>query len=199
MNLKIKTYVGKEILQIIPELAKLRIKVFYEWPYIYDGDIEYEEKYLKVYTDSPKSFVAVAYDGQKAIGATTAIPLQDESVDFQRPLENVGVDISKVFYFGESILLGEYRGLGIGVEFFKLREEHARRSLETLGLICFATVEREDEHPLCPQDYKSLESFWLNRGYLPKEDIKLSLSWKDRDQEYETKKLLKFWFKELVR
>jgi hypothetical protein len=33
----------------IPELARLRMEIFHEYPFLYAGDVEYEYRYLKKY------------------------------------------------------------------------------------------------------------------------------------------------------
>ncbi len=39
----------EELAACIDDLADLRISVFREYPYLYDGNLEYEKKYLKQY------------------------------------------------------------------------------------------------------------------------------------------------------
>lgn len=34
---------GKDIAPLIPRLAELRIKVFHDFPYLYEGSLEYEK------------------------------------------------------------------------------------------------------------------------------------------------------------
>ena len=48
-TLDVKSITGEEIHSILPDLARLRIIVFRDWPYLYDGTLEYEEKYLKTF------------------------------------------------------------------------------------------------------------------------------------------------------
>jgi hypothetical protein len=45
----IKTVSGKDFEPYLLRLANLRIKIFREYPYLYDGNIEDEKQYL-VYT-----------------------------------------------------------------------------------------------------------------------------------------------------
>lgn len=40
----LKQVTGAELASVVPELARLRIRVFREFPYLYDGTWEYEEK-----------------------------------------------------------------------------------------------------------------------------------------------------------
>jgi len=46
MALEVKSLIGNEINSVLPDLARLRITVFRDWPYLYDGTLDYEEKYL---------------------------------------------------------------------------------------------------------------------------------------------------------
>jgi len=51
---------GKEILPYLTELAHLRMTVFKEYPYLYEGDLAYEEKYLQTYADCNESIMVLA-------------------------------------------------------------------------------------------------------------------------------------------
>ncbi len=62
-----------------------------------------------------------------------------------------GYDPAEVFYLGESVLLSEYCGRGIGVRFFEQREAHARALASDLAspfgpLRWFAFEEHRQEH-----------------------------------------------------
>ena len=72
MAVTIEALTGVEILSAINELAALRITVFAEWPYLYDGDDEYEREYLREFVDAPDGVLVAAYDGPKIVGAATA-------------------------------------------------------------------------------------------------------------------------------
>ena len=48
-GLEITSLKGKQILDHIDKLAQLRIAIFKEYPYLYDGNFLYEQKYLKTY------------------------------------------------------------------------------------------------------------------------------------------------------
>jgi hypothetical protein len=67
---------------------------------LYDGTIEYEQKYLQTYIDHPDSVIVLAFDdeGNVIVGASTAIPMRDETTELQKPFLEHGYDINKVFY-----------------------------------------------------------------------------------------------------
>lgn len=183
---------GADISAHVGELAELRIRVFRDFPYLYDGDIDYEREYLSTYTRSSRSLAFLVHDGKRLVGATTALPLIDEEPAFRKPLEAAGFDVSSVFYFGESLLLPEYRGRGLGHAFFDAREAWARAAGD-YQTACFCAVQRAEEHPLRPRGYRPLDKFWRKRGYTRREDISAVYSWQDVNESAETQKRLVFW------
>ncbi|HVJ62207.1 MAG TPA: GNAT family N-acetyltransferase, partial [Tahibacter sp.] len=103
--LKIENYTGAAVAPHLDAVAALRIGVFRDWPYLYDGDADYEARYLATYTRSPRSLFVLVFDGDAVVGASTALPLADETDAFRQPFEARGLDVGGVFYFGESVLL----------------------------------------------------------------------------------------------
>ena len=195
-NIEIVPLRGNEALDYIPALAKLRIEVFREFPYLYDGTTKYEENYLRTYIESPDSVIVLAMDGGKVVGASTALPMRDETIEFQRPFLDQGYDIKRIFYFGESVLQKPYRGQGVGVAFFNAREEHAQK-VGDFDIYCFCAVDRPADHPLRPAGYKSLDGFWNHRGYTKHPELSTVYKWKDIDQAAETEKKMVFWLRHL--
>ncbi len=52
--------------------------------------------------------------------------LVDAGLEFQQPFTLDQIPLDTIYYLGESVLLREYRGQGIGKRFFELREQQAR-------------------------------------------------------------------------
>ena len=194
-NIRIERHSGAALLPYIPELARLRIEVFRDFPYLYDGTLEYEQKYLQTYIDNPESVIVLALDDKQVVGASTAIPMKDETPELQKPFIEHGYDLNQVFYCSESVLNKAYRGLGIGVRFFEEREAHAAE-LGGFEHITFCCVERPIDHPRRPADYVPLDKFWNKRGYVKHPELQTRYVWKDIDDEEETPKLMTFWLKE---
>lgn len=192
----IEAMTGPRLHKHIPALAKLRLTVFREFPYLYDGDMAYEENYLRTYIESPESLIVLIFDGQKVVGASTGLPMAHEEENFKQPFVAHGYDPEKIFYFGESVLLPDYRGRGLGVKFFEEREKYAR-SLGRFELCTFCAVVRPEDHPRRPADYQPLDGFWERRGYTKHSELQTTYTWQDLDEEVETPKPMVFWLKQL--
>ena len=184
---------GAAMLPYIEDLARLRIEVFREYPYLYDGDMDYEMRYLDTFRQAPDSLLVLVQDGEEIVGASTALPLEFESDNVRQPLEEAGYDAGKVFYFGESVLSRPYRGRGLGVRFFEERERWARQ-LGRFGWLVFCAVVRPEDHPLRPESYRPLDDFWRRRGFHPTGQY-CSMSWQDLGESAESSKSLRFWLK----
>ena len=195
MTLQIAPAPLADIPGLLPELARLRIEVFREWPYLYDGDAAYEERYLSAYAESPDALIVTARDGDRLVGAATGTPLRDHDPEFAAPLIAAGFDPSDVFYCAESVLLPSYRGQGAGHAFFDHREAHARAGGFTFAAFC--AVVRPDDHPSRPADYRPLNAFWAKRGYAPLEGAFVTYSWCDLGEDAETEKPMQVWIRRL--
>ena len=180
-----------EVAEVLPDLARLRIKVFRDWPYLYDGDLSYEENYLQPYAADDQAVVIGAYDEGRLVGASTGMPLLKHDEDFAAAFKGNDFDLQRLFYCAESVLLPQYRGQGLGHVFFDIREEAARKMGCTYCAFC--AVERPSDHPARPAEYRPLDTFWLGRGYKKLQGIEAQFHWKDLGEKTESIKSLQFW------
>lgn len=196
MSLKVLRLKGGEIRPYVMELAKLRLAIFKEFPYLYEGSIEDELEYMKIYMHSPDSIMIVALDNQKAVGIATAMPLKQFTItECQKPFLDLSMNISDIFYFGESVLDKNYRGQGIYRQFFQEREAAAKAYGS--HTVTFCAVERSKNHPHCPQNYRSLDKVWEHFGYKKHPEILTYFVWKDIGDKHKTAKPMIFWMKQL--
>ena len=194
--IEIKTFAGAQIAPYLDAVAALRIAVFRDWPYLYAGDSAYESRYLATYSRSPESLFVLAFDGERVIGASTGIPLADESENFKQPFAARSIAARDVFYFGESVLLQQYRGQGIGHRFFDEREGYARR-LARFQMTAFCSVERDASDPRRPPAYTPNDEFWRKRGYARQDDMFCAIEWQEIDAAGACSHDLRFWLRPL--
>ena len=193
MTLRVDSLDTDDFAAVLPSLARLRITVFRDWPYLYDGDPAYEERYLATYAKSDGAVIVTVRDGDEVVGAATGAPLGEHDTAFAEPLARAGYDPGDVFYCAESVLLPAYRGRGLGHVFFDRRETHAR----ALGLThtAFCAVIRPADHPARPADYRPLDPFWRARGYAPCPGLTVRYPWRDLGMDEETEKQMQVWMR----
>lgn len=193
----VRCFAGNAVAPYMDDLARLRISIFRQWPYLYEGNASFEQEYLETYLRSWRSVVVLAFDGGRVVGASTGVPLTDEIAAFREPFRGGVIDANEVFYCGESILLPAYRGRGIGHRFFHEREAHARM-LGGMHWTAFCVVDRAADDPRRPPFQRELEPFWTKRGYKPRPELKVSLSWPEVGQG-EQMHTMTYWMRSLER
>jgi GNAT superfamily N-acetyltransferase len=195
VSLAVEAFEGGAIRPFLPALAALRIEVFRAFPYLYEGSLAYEQRYLESYATCAQSVVVVARDADSVVGASTALPLGAHGEGMGPVFQAAGIDPARVFYLGESVLLAAYRGQGVGHAFFDQREAAARR--HGFALCAFCAVERPAQHPARPADYVPHDAFWQRRGYRRTPELAAQFAWRDLGQAEESEKRMVFWLKEL--
>lgn len=194
--MEIRTVTGPDMTQWLNEVARLRIQVFRAYPYLYDGDPDYEARYLAQFATAPDSTLVLALNDDRVVGCATAMAMRGADAEFRRPFEQAGEETERFFYFGESVLEPAFRGQGIGHRFFDAREARARECGARFATFC--AVQRPADHPDRPGDYRPLDAFWQGRGYRRRDDLGTRFAWKDIGQAEETAKPMVFWTRELA-
>lgn len=194
-RLLIETLTGSAICGHVDALAALRIGVFREWPYLYEGSQAYERRYLERYGDCADSVVVLARDGGAVVGASTGLPLLAADADFQAAFTGTDYVPEEVYYFGESVLLPDYRGQGAGRRFFEERQAQARACGAAWAAFC--AVERGADDARRPPAYRPLDAFWKRLGYVKQPGMQAHFDWKEVGQAEESRHALTFWLKPL--
>lgn len=195
MTIRVTPLTGADLQAALPDLAALRIAVFAAWPYLYAGSEDYEREYLAEFTAAPDAVLVAAFDGGRIVGAATASPLAAQDDYIRAPFDAAGIDPGGVFYFGESVLLPQYRGQGIGHAFFDHREAAARGWGASHAGFC--AVVRPADHPDRPADYVPLDAFWTRRGYAPVPGMIGTFHWQDHGEAAESGKPMQYWLRAL--
>ncbi|CAH2030267.1 GNAT family N-acetyltransferase [Trichlorobacter ammonificans] len=175
------------------DLAGLRLTIFREYPYLYDGRLEDERHYLSHYADHGS--VLAALDGGTIVGAITGMPLDREPPDFTRPFRNAGRDPAQYYYIGELLLQAPYRGSGLGSRMLAQFEQQIRQAARFTQACC-ATVVRPDDHPLRPAGFRPVEPFCRRHGYAPVPGAVVQVAWRQLDGT-RPRNSLQYWEKTL--
>lgn len=194
MELAVRTLTGEALRAALPDLARLRVAVFRDWPYLYDGDAEYEARYLRDWARSDGAALIGVFDETAMVGAATATLMEDAAPEFAEPFRRLGWPLEEILYLGESVLLPERRGQGLGHAFFDAREAHGRALGRRRAVFC--AVLRAPDDPRRPPGYSPLDPFWRKRGYAPL-DIETSFDWRELGAAEESPHRMRFWARRL--
>jgi GNAT superfamily N-acetyltransferase len=194
-SIAIKLLKGKEIIPFLSDLASLRISVFNEYPYLYVGDAEYEKYYLSTYAQCMDFVLVLIKDGEKVIGASTALPLKHETDYCKKAFAKSIYNVNDIFYLGESVLLPKYRKKGLYKSLFKYREEAAKA--QGYKYASFCAVNRISNDPRQPDYYMPLDPVWEKYGYSKPQDVKAYFTWKEIGEDQQSEKEMTFWIKKI--
>ncbi len=195
-DIHVRTFTGPALKTYLHSIAKLRVDVFREYPYMEEPNLNQETLELKKYLMSKESIGVLIFDNTTLVGVSLGLPLSLAREEVRKPFFDHFGDISSYFYFGESALLKHYRNRGIGHHFFDMREAHVRQ-LKKYKHICFFDPVRPEFDRFKPADYLPLHDFWRKRGYVHCPDLHCRLTWKELHEQEPTEKLLSFWIKDL--
>lgn len=194
--IEVKTFTGTDASDWVDPVTDLRMRVLRDWPYLYAGDRAYLARRVATYAKSPHGLFVLAFDESRLVGASTAMPLSGERYALQQPFRNRDIAVDEVFYFGESVLLKEYRGLGLGHRFFDERERHARR-LGQYKMSAFCAVERALDDPRRPIPHRPNSPFWMRRGYQRQDDMFSDIDWPVVGGDQPERHRMRIWLRAL--
>lgn len=186
---------GSAVEDCLNDIASLRIEIFREFPYLYDGRREDELHYLKLYSATHESFVIIVNDGEKVAGAATGMPLRHEATELVEPFNGTSYPVDEVYYVGELLFYPAYRNRGLGLRLVAQIVQQIS-FLGTYRYLTCATVVRPDDHPLRPADYIPIDRFLAHTGFNPLPEITTSFTWLETDGVRRSHPM-NFWIKEL--
>lgn len=196
-DITIKILRGQEMKPYLNMAAQWRIQEFKSFPYLYEGNLEYENMYMHECEKNSEATLIVGERGDEILGFTTGIPIGTMS-DLLKSLRDKLPNAHEYYYLAECIFAPTARGRGFAQKGIKLFEELVRE----LGYkkICFLTVIRDDNHPLKPKGYLNKDPIWQRWKY-QKTDLILEFPWPTIQADGSVIDFLnpmRFWEKDIV-
>jgi GNAT superfamily N-acetyltransferase len=122
--------------------------------------------------------------------------LKFEEDEFKKPFLAQAMQPDTVMYFGESVLLPDYRGLGIGKAFLQKRIDYAQ-NYPDIQWSAFCAVRRAADDPRRPSAYRLLDTLWQSFGFHPAPGMRTTYHWKEIGQPKETDQDMQFWLRSI--
>ncbi|MEK6627422.1 MAG: GNAT family N-acetyltransferase [Bdellovibrionota bacterium] len=196
----VETIKSDHLIFYLNAIAAFRIKYFREFPYLYEGNLEYEQKYISGFAKNPKALLLIIKSDDEIVGVSTAIPLiSDADIlgNASKKFTEKKLNPKEFYYYGEVVIKPEHRGQGIASYLMRKQETFAK----DLGYkkISLATVVRDKNDPRTPKDYVSTDEVWKAVGF-KKEEIFINYEWPTILSNNTIKSIdnqMVFWTKEL--
>ena len=187
---------GATIADGLNDMATLRLDIFQEYPYLYQGGREDELNYLSTYAEAPDACAILAYDGSSIIGAATGMPLIHEDAQMLDAFAGTTLPLNEIYYVGELLFRPPYRNCGLGQKLLAQLESHIR-SLGSYRTLTCATVKRPDDHPSRPPDYIPITQFLARTGFARLPGVTTHFRWRETDG-VKRDHCMQFWGKESI-
>ena len=171
---------GAQIHDCLEDIAQLRLAIFKEYPYLYDGRLQDELEYLRHYAAHGEAIAIIAFCANNIAGAVTAIPLHCESNDMTAPFAATSYPVERVYYIGELLFYQDYRNQGLGTRLLSRIEQHVRKQM-SYDYLASATVVRPDNDPLCPEGYVPIKRFLDRNRFVKLPGVTTHFTWKETD------------------
>ena len=186
---------GSQIQEYLEKIAHLRLTIFKEFPYLYDGQLKDELEYLQHYAEQEQATAIIASCDDQLAGAVTAIPLQYESEEMTSPFSTMQYPVERTIYICELLFYPDYRNKGLGTRLLSRIEQHYRGQ-KNYQYLTSATVMRPDDHPHRPDGYVPIERFLQRNRFEKMPGVTTHFTWKEIDGARRNHEM-QFWIKTL--
>lgn len=194
-----KLFFGAQIGEHAREISPL-LSIYGEWPYLYRQlnpleDVTYIQER---YAEQPDSIVCIAYQGDKVIGAAMGVPLTQAPQHYRDAFPE-NERRPDVFYWGELVVLKEFRGEHIASGIYNKMGRHVIDSGKYKA-ICFASLERDAHYRLRhlqPADYVPLDDLWKRLGFEKRPEIAMQGKWTVLGDSEDSFHEMFYWWKKL--
>lgn len=190
-DIEVKILKSNEAGPYLDQIIKLQTSNFEQFPYLYssskEGDLYYISPYLK---SSNSTFMLLLYQ-KELVGLSLSIPLPESFQDIKELFTENKLDINQYLYVGTITLSEKIRNWYLVYDVMKTHYKTATN----LGLsyLTALTVDRPDDHPMRPLNYRSPDKLWQRFGWHKYSSLKLQSNWIQTDTNQEESNTLSIW------
>lgn len=172
--MQIKIYTPETMLEKSREIGALRIEIFREWPYLYEGEIEEASTYLKDYIKDESGRLITLENEGEILGMVTGIAVAFYDAHL------LAETSPRYYYWGDFILKKAYRGHQLGQQLF----DAAREVFKTLDFdtLLMAMIKRDAFDPRRPKEARDMREFAKKVGF-KSNGVSLFYKWREIGEE----------------
>lgn len=191
----LETVQGSETKLYLPKLIELRVSFFRNYPYFYEGNLENEEKYVRLYANSEDSLLTVAKQGHEVIGIIAGLPLVDSQTENKKLFDSKEIPAASTFFLGEIVMAEKHHNNHLGQKLYHQLEESLKK-LKKYDTVLVCEVERNDSKQ--KTDARSAATEWNDKGFIKRPELNVHYAWQEIGDAEQTNHLMVFWKKALL-
>ena len=193
-TITIETLRGDQTSLYLPALIELRLSFFRNYPYFYEGNVEEEKNYVRMYADSKDSLLSVAKKGEEVIAVIAGIPLLESQSENSKLFNSKDIPAASTFYIGEIVIAEKYQNDNLGHTLYQ-QFEKSIKELEKYDTLLVCEVERDDSKMKASSSTAEVD--WEERGFTRQEELNAHYFWREIGETEKRDHLMAFWKKVL--
>ena len=192
-TLRIESLSGSAATAKLGEWARLRIEIFSEYPYLYEGATKGEQAYLSTYLRTPRARILGLFEGAHVGGMATMAPL-DACEDFAEDVvKATGLAPKTCLYVGDIIFEPRYRGRGLFNVCFNAAEDWGRA--HGFSHIVAAAIRTSPTDAGRPQDYRPIAGLFARVGLEKLSGVSMTATYPSTLSHRPEPHVLEYWHK----
>lgn len=176
-SILITLMLGSQIASFSNQIVLTIIETFKHYPYLLEGEYDYNQQYFKEITTSNHGGLALATLKEEFAGFLMGCPLaarQEQFADAFEIFKKNNFTASDYYLFTDVVVLPKFQNKKIASNLFAYFEEWVK-SWGYKG-ICLFIIQHNEDHALKPVDYKNIDDFYAKLGYT-KTEIQSISTW----------------------
>ena len=195
-SIAIEVLKGNEVIPHLKRLIEIRLSFYRDYPYLYDGSIEDEENYLRMYGNSENTLLVVAKRDDEVVGAILGLPLPESPEENKEAFQDLEISPEDLFYLGDNIVIRELK-IGNVQEQMYHQFEGAVNHLKKYRGIVVCEIERDVNDPKKITNDTFYEFAWHTQGFIREPNQIVNFSWKEIGDSKSSNHHMVFWRKSL--
>lgn len=187
---------GSEAIPYLNKLMEIRLLFYRDYPYLYDGSIEDEENYLRIWSNSENTLLVVAKRNDKVVGVIIGLPFSESPEENKQAFQNLETSPEDLFYLGDNIVIQELKVGNVQKQMYH-QFERAVKQLKKYKEIVVCEIERDVNDPKKIANDTFYEFSWNAQGFIREPNQIVNFTWKEIGDSKISNHHMVFWRKPL--
>ncbi len=185
---------GNEVIPHLQKLIEIRLLFYRDYPYLYDGNIEDETNYFRIYGNSENTLLVMAKKDDVVVGAVIGLPLPESPEENKEAFQSIEMSPEELFYLGDSIVIRELKTDDVQKQMYDRFETEVKQLGKYRGIVV-CEIERDIDDPKKSANNNPYEFAWNKQGFIREPNQVVHFSWREIGDLENSDHRMIFWSK----